>query len=85
VERPSLEPQTFNPPLVEHALDNVITSLVPSYREATSPIPLPTFLGLEVIQREEDSGAVGATTSLGEGSGKDLAWAWGLGFGDLSH
>jgi hypothetical protein len=65
--------------VVEQVLENVITSLVPTYREATSPIPLPTYLGLESIHGEVECGAAEVTTSLGEGSGKDLTWAQGLG------
>jgi hypothetical protein len=33
------------------SLDRVLTSLVPSSREATSPIPLPIYLGKEVTHR----------------------------------
>jgi hypothetical protein len=68
------------PDFSDHTLDSLITSLVPSYREASSPIPIPTFLGKEVINRAETSGASGASTCVGEDSGKDLAWSRGLGF-----
>jgi hypothetical protein len=77
--RPDTDSHNFCQPVVEQVLENVITSLVLTYRKATSPIPLPRYLGLESIQREVECGAVVVTTSLGEGSGKDLTWMWGLG------
>jgi hypothetical protein len=58
----------------------VINTLVPSYREASSPIPLPTFLGRKVTYREESSGDPGLVTKEGEGIGKDYTWSRGLGY-----
>jgi hypothetical protein len=57
----------------------VLTTLVPSYREASSPIPLPTYLGREFTHRVESSGDPGVVTNEGEGTGKDYAWSRGLG------
>jgi hypothetical protein len=64
----------------DHSLDRMLTSLVPSYREATSPIPISTYLGKEVTHRVESSGALGVSTCEGEDSRKDYAWLRGLGY-----
>jgi len=63
----------------DHSLDSVINSLVPSFREASSPIPILTFLRKEFIIRAKDTRALGDSSSIGEGSGKNLAWSQGLG------
>jgi hypothetical protein len=60
-------------------LDSLITTLVPPIREVSGPIPLPTYLGKEVFKDSEYSGTLGASTSSGEPTGKDLAWSRGLG------
>jgi hypothetical protein len=63
---------------IDPLLDGMINSLVPPFREASSPIPLPTFLGKEFFNVSELSGAIGVSSSSGETAVKDLAWSRGL-------
>jgi hypothetical protein len=76
----SLVPGFREPDYGDISLDRVLTSLVPSFREATSPIPLPTYLGKEVTHRAESSGDFGVTNCEGEETGKGFAWSRGLGY-----
>jgi hypothetical protein len=44
------------PDTSDHSLDRIISALVPSFSENTSPIPLPTYLGKEVVARTSTTG-----------------------------
>jgi hypothetical protein len=52
VEDSSIAPGFKEPDFSDHSLDRMITSLIPTYREASSPIPIPTYLGKEVMNKE---------------------------------
>jgi hypothetical protein len=57
----------------------VLDTLVPSYRETTTPIPLPTYQGRNVIRQEGISSEVGSVGQNGEETGKEFSWSRGLG------
>jgi hypothetical protein len=78
VEDSSIAPGFREPDFSDHSLDRMITSLVPTYREASSPIPIPTYLGKEVMNREEPSGVLGESTCEG-GILERLCMVMGLG------
>jgi len=81
----SLEDSSISPGFREldfsdHSLDRMMTSLVPTYREAYGPIPIPTYLGKKVMNKEEPSGALGESTCEGGILGKTMHGrrAWGM-------
>jgi hypothetical protein len=72
VEDSSIAPGYREPISSDHSLDRMISALVPTFREASSPIPIPTYLGKEVVNREDPSGALGASNCEGGILGKTL-------------
>jgi hypothetical protein len=53
MEGSPLLPSYGEPTTSEHSLDRLRSDLVPSYREVTSPVPIPTYLGkAEVVTGE---------------------------------
>jgi hypothetical protein len=61
-------------------LDTLIDTLIPTYREALSPIPIPTFQGRSVYHKLEPGGVSGRLDKSGLVLGKDYTWSKGLGF-----
>jgi hypothetical protein len=57
----------------------MVTTLVPSYRDVSNPIPIPTFLGKEVVVNAGPGDASRASSCIGVSNGKDLACLQGLG------
>jgi hypothetical protein len=74
-----LLPGYGEPAASEHSLDRMLSDLVPSYREVTSPVPIPTFLGKVVVVSGGPSDVATVSGSSEVSSGKDLAWSRGLG------
>ena len=63
----------------DNSIGEVLETLVPSYREALSPIQLPTFLGRTVYHRPVSEGGSRQSGPTGETSGKEYTWSKGLG------
>jgi len=63
---------------IDPVLDRMITSLVPPFREYSSPIPLLTFLGKGFFNVSKLNGAIGVSSNCGETAVKSLAWSRGL-------
>jgi len=61
-------------------LRDVLDSLVPSYREALTLIPIPTYLGRYVIQPKKPGVASGCLDNIGDDLGKYYSWSKGRGF-----
>jgi hypothetical protein len=64
----------------DHSLERIISALVPSYSETSSPTLIPTYLGKEVVVRTISIGHHRAPSGDGIVLGKDHAWSWGLGY-----
>jgi len=80
LEDSSIAPRFKEPDFSDHSFDRMITLLVPTYREASSPIPNPTYLGKEVMNKEEPSGALGESNCEGGILAKTMHGreAWGM-------
>jgi hypothetical protein len=80
VEDSSIAPGFREPDFSDHSLERMITSLIPTYREASGPIPIQTYLRKEVMNKEEPSGALGESTCEGGILGKTMHGhrAWGM-------
>jgi hypothetical protein len=76
VEGSPLIPGYGEPAASEHSLDRLLSDLVPSYREVTSPVPIPTFLGKAEVVSGEPSAVTTDPVCSEVSSGKDLAWSW---------
>jgi len=55
-------------------------SLVPSYIEALSPIPIPTIQGRNEFRILDPVGDLCSLENNGEGFEKDFTWSKGFGF-----
>lgn len=64
----------------DSTLGIVQETLILSYKEALSPIPLPTFLGNSVLKPETSSAVLGCFENLGLDFGKEYTWSRGLGY-----
>jgi len=64
----------------ESSIEAVLDTLIPSYKEVLSPIPIPTYQGRNVYRKLEPGGVLGCSKKTGVGLGKDFTWLKGLGF-----
>jgi hypothetical protein len=68
------------PATSDHSLDRIISALVPSFSESIKPIPIPTYLGKEVVTRTSTTGTHSDPSGDGIATRKEPTWSWGLGF-----
>jgi hypothetical protein len=63
-----------------HTLEAILDSLLPSYKEITTPTPLPTYLGPTLHKFLSSNGMLGSIETTPANLGKEYTWSRGHGF-----
>ena len=63
-----------------HTLEAILDSLLPSYKEITTPTPLPTYLGPTLHNFPSSDRKLGSVETTPANLGKEYTWSRGHGF-----
>jgi hypothetical protein len=72
-------PGFVEPTISNHSLDKMISSLVPSINGNFGSLPIPTYLGKDLVTSSSSKGGSSVTSGVGTDPGKDPTWSRGLG------
>jgi hypothetical protein len=64
----------------ENSFNNMLDTLLPSYKEVLSPIPLPTYKGKSIHKILSEEGTSNPTTNLELTQEQEHTWSKGFGF-----